>query len=150
MPLPKCAGQETTCGSQFSTTRVLGHDDCCQGLLSHLASPPTTIMLVYKQNTYVPQVFESVPVRDVSFPSKGNPGPGSSSHPKVKDWLPAPEPFLSGLSSEGWAGHGVTIISPPGKKVTDHSVLGLGWPDSRLARRRRCWPEPRASGCSRH
>lgn len=112
--------------------------------------PPTTMMLVCKQETYIFQVFESAPVPEVRIPSKGHPGLGRLSHPKVKDWLPALEQFSSGLSLDAWAGHGVIFISPLGKKVTDHSVLGLSLPASRLARRQQCCPKPRASGCSRH
>ena len=110
---------------------------CCQGILPALM----TIMLVYKQKIYIFQVFESAPVSEVSIPSKGDPGPGRLSHPKVKDWLPALESFFSGLSLEAWASHGVTFISPQGKKLTDHSVLGLSLPNSRLARRQQCCPK---------
>jgi hypothetical protein len=45
-----------------------------------------TIMLVSKKKIYIFQVFESAPVSEVSIPSKGDPGPGRLSHPKVKDW----------------------------------------------------------------
>ena len=118
----------------------------CQGILPALM----TIMLVSKKKIYIFQVFESAPVSEVSIPSKGDPGPGRLSHPKVKDWLPALESFFSGLSLEAWASHGVTFISPQGKKLTDHSVLGLSLPNSRLARRQQCCPKPRASGCNQH
>lgn len=109
-------------------------------LLSHLAGP--------NKATFSRSVNLQLPPKEVFYPMETE--PERLSHSRVNDWLSALEHFFSGPGLEAWVGHGMTFISPLGKKVTDHSILGLSLPDSRLARRQWCCPKPRASGCSQH